>query len=77
VAIADFADLWRDQVSNLLLIELAQDPRLAGKENGCRLADPAVNGWGRMGSMKKAKQGYMRQPDIILEDTARRYEGRV
>jgi hypothetical protein len=53
MAIADFADLWRDQVSNLELIELAQEPRLAGKENGCRLADPAVNGWGRMGSMKE------------------------
>lgn len=38
----DVADLWRDQESNLALIVLAQDPRLAGKENGW--AEPAVSG---------------------------------
>jgi hypothetical protein len=31
---ADSADLWRDRGSNLVLIEPAQEPRLAGKENG-------------------------------------------
>lgn len=31
---ADSANLWRDRVSNLELMELAQEPRLAGKENG-------------------------------------------
>jgi hypothetical protein len=40
--VIDAADLWRDQESNLALIELAHDPRLAGKENGW--AEPAVNG---------------------------------
>lgn len=31
---ADSADLCRDRGSNLELIEPAQEPRLAGKENG-------------------------------------------
>jgi hypothetical protein len=42
MAMAGVADLWRDQESNFALIELAQDPRLAGRENGW--AEPAVNG---------------------------------
>ncbi|KAJ5863823.1 uncharacterized protein N7529_005739 [Penicillium soppii] len=42
VAMTDVADLWRDQESNLALIELAQEPRLAGNDNGW--ADPAVKG---------------------------------
>ena len=39
---ADSADLWRDRGSNLELIEPAQGPRLAGKENG--YTGPAANG---------------------------------
>lgn len=31
---ADSANLWRDRGSSLELIELAQEPRPAGKENG-------------------------------------------
>lgn len=50
MAMSGFADLWRDQGSHLALIELARDPRPAGKESGWD--EPAVNGRGRTGGMK-------------------------
>lgn len=58
MAIGGFADLWRDQGSNLALIELAQDPKPAGKKSGWD--EPAVNGRGRTAGMKGVWKDYTR-----------------
>lgn len=55
---AGFSDLLRDQGSNLALIELAQDPRPAGKESGWD--EPAANGRGSTGGMRRRKEGLHR-----------------